>query len=203
MIRSIRNFSVLLALMLVGCVGDPATDGTGVALEDNEEVPYDVWTRATAGCEGLGSLAFDLASVQGAPGLGALITPNGEVICVDALGVLMRELDPQMIDPLAEDPSPQPSDPSGANPAGTPGSTPYWVPTAGRSAAPDAASDDADPDSDPTPTPMFGGLDRDPTPTPMYPGAGPDSDPTPTPMLTTGTDEDPTPTPMYGGGTGN
>lgn len=209
MIRSTRSLllSLVALFALTGCIGDPATDGSA-ALETEETIPYDVWTLATAGCEDADPSSAVLASVEGAPSLVALLARDGHVICVDALEVILREIDVRAVDPANDDPSPQPSDPADADPFGAdPFGTPSILPTSGSApgsgGSPHAKSDgasrasgDSDPDQDPTPTPMFGQIDQDPTPTPMYPD-GLDRDPTPTPMF--GGGEDPTPTPMYGG----
>lgn len=180
--RALAGLTLGVAL-LSGCAGDPDHDAAAAALAGADVVPYAAWSGARAGCEGMDLASLHLAGVEGEPLLAALVRDNGSVACVDAISILIEELELGAVTPL-EDPSPQPSDPT-------------ITPFAMEDPTPPStdSEDDGELDGDPTPTPMYGDIGHDPTPTPMYPG-DPDHDPTPTPMWNFGPGQDPTPTPM-------
>ncbi|MCC6874180.1 MAG: hypothetical protein IT378_07710 [Sandaracinaceae bacterium] len=66
-------------------------------------VARSLWAAAPAGCEGVRGQG--LAGCESEPGLGALLGPDGRVLCVDAIELLSLDAG----DPLAGDPSPQPN----------------------------------------------------------------------------------------------
>jgi hypothetical protein len=126
--------TILCSVLLCACAGDPDLAGTHTELE--RAVPRAEWQSAHAGCEDVeraciceagaswgtckrGARAggreecLSLASVEGEPLLGALVDARGGVACVDALSLLLIELDVAHplggITPLAGDPSPQPA----------------------------------------------------------------------------------------------
>ncbi len=70
------------------------------------------WRAAPAGCEDVMDTGLVLALCDGEPMLGALVDTDGQVRCVDALGLLVppTRLDVRL-DPRAGDPSPQPNRP--------------------------------------------------------------------------------------------
>jgi len=177
--RPICPLALLLAL--AGCAGDPALYADGaVAASGRPVVARDRWEPAAAGCEDVPRPTADLFACEGEPELGALVDEAGEVLCVDAMSILDEALPrPRGPDPLAYDPSPQPSL-SGV------GATPV----SGSSAAPTATAANGA-RADPTPTPV---VRADPDP---QRADGPTLlDPTPTPVVQPERDpEDPTPTP--------
>ena len=164
----------LLFVLLAGCVGDPDLRGVDTGLEAPanrplEEVERARWEAAEPGCEDVILVGVTLYACEGEPTLGALVDESGDVRCVDAMSILLEDLRGAMdIDPLAHDPSPQPSDP---------GAVPYQ-PTASSGTEPPALTTATRADgsrADPTPTPV---VRADPTPTPIT-----DPDPTPTPIV--------------------
>ncbi len=148
---------------------------------------HDEWSSGSPGCEDadFGSLALSICEDE--PALGALVTDDGEVVCVDSLDVLIEELlDRTENGIVTADPSPQPSHPGHPH-AGAPMDSamrpsmrrpPVYTQSTGGTRA------------DPTPTPV---IQADPTPTPV---TNPTFDTIPPALL--GRDpaeEDPTPTP--------
>lgn len=154
-----RTIAILGALALAsGCAADvsrldrldnPTLDGD-LANQGLHQVSRAEWESAPAGCEDAPLWDLHLAGCEGEPALGALLDQDGEVVCVDALGVLREELAAAPAGPLAADPSPQPSYPGAM---GIRNARPVrgTVPTSSR--------------PDPTPTPVVQA--DDPTPTPV------------------------------------
>lgn len=91
--RSIVPF--LLLVSLAACAGDPDLAGSTGSLEARElEVGPAIerarWVPAPAGCEDAGATSA-LHRAAGEPLLGVLLDARGAVVCVDALGLLIRE----------------------------------------------------------------------------------------------------------------
>ena len=178
-----RLIPIALLALLSGCVGDLAVDGAptleGITPLDHTVV-MGQWEDAPAGCE---DAPEDLAlyRVEDQPLLGALVDDEGGVFCVDAISVLIEELD--VAGALRADPSPQPSHP------GSPDTQHALIAytSEGGSDAPSQGGTQADP----TPTPT---VYEDPTPTPVI---NPDWAPQPLPEVVERDpdEEDPTPTP--------
>jgi len=184
----VKRFIPITALALLsGCVGDLAVDGDalGDVPRHADQLATGQWEHAEAGCE---DAPEDLAlfRVQDQPLLGALVDGEGEVVCVDAIAVLVDEL--ELAGALAADPSPQPSHP------GTAGTQHAYIAytSAETSETPSAeGATEGGTHSDPTPTPT---VYADPTPTPVI---NPDwaSQPLPRMIERDPDEEDPTPTP--------
>lgn len=178
---------LLAALLLAGCLGDATVDATPVL--DSLERDFDTlarvhWEAASPGCEDQPIASLTLVTCENEPSLGALVDPEGKVICVDAMQTLLDEL--AAADPLAADPSPQPSHP------GTPNG--YAAAQMPLESAPPAMMATSGTLRDPTPTPVVEA--DDPTPTPVtnpdllipfvrfqLPPEPEEDDPTPTPTM--------------------
>lgn len=176
-----RLLHLLVVLALAsGCaldvprIEDPTLDGLPVG-GGLQQVSRAEWEAAEAGCEDAPFAELHLVGCEGEPSLGALVDLEGDVVCVDALSVLRDELHRPAAEPLAADPSPQPSHPGPMGFAAR-------VPVVG-SARPGATR------PDPTPTPI---VEEDPTPTPVTPNFVDRFVPQ---MERRGAEEDPTPTP--------
>ena len=166
---------VLGALSLAACAGDLDHEIAAAehALDASEiVVPTSVWSLAQPGCEDEDFSRVRLVRVEGEPLLGALVKDDA-VICVDSLSLLSAELDTGLaVDPLAADPSPQPSHPISQTFAAS-----THMPSDGSR-------------EDPTPTPVTNPDRPDPTPTPVTRPMQRDElrprvaspDPTPTPI---------------------
>lgn len=179
-----RFIPIFVLALLSGCVGDLAVDGDpsldgAPTLADTLAIGQ--WEEAEPGCEDAIRDDLTLYRVDEQPLLGALVDDEGKVICVDALAVLVDEL--EAAGALAADPSPQPSHPGAPDTQ----QTRIAYSSMGSSEAPAEGGTR----SDPTPTPTVYG---DPTPTPVI---NPDWAPQPRPeMAERDPDErDPTPTP--------
>ncbi|MCA9605392.1 MAG: hypothetical protein KC619_07345 [Myxococcales bacterium] len=182
MTRSIRILGALLLVLASGCAAevtrlDNPTLDAELATQGLHQVSRAEWEAAPAGCEDAPLWQLHLAGCEGEPTLGALLDDDGEVICVDALGMLREELAAAPTGPLTADPSPQPSYP-GAITVREARPIQGTVPTATH--------------EDPTPTPVVQADDPTPTPVtnpdvlffqglPMVERMPDEEDPTPTP----------------------
>lgn len=177
-----RRTTLVLFVLLAGCTGDPDLDGSDATIRlQLEEVERSRCEAAPPGCEGVDIAAVTLYSCEGEPLLGALVDRDGGVLCVDAMSVLIEELR-LVTEPLADDPSPQPSHPGAASREPTGGSADEEPSVA-------SSSTSAEPlltpiaHADPTPTPVIEPVLRDPTPTPIVQPEPDEEDPTPTPTM--------------------
>ncbi len=175
--------SILLLVLLAGCAGDPDLHGPGSSIDFQlEELERSRWEAAPPGCEGIDTAGVILFSCEGEPLLGALVSGDGAVLCVDAMSLLIEELH-SIMDPLADDPSPQPSHPgiAGMEPiAGSADEEPAMVARSATYADPTPTPVVR---ADPTPTPVSDPVLRDPTPTPIVQPEADEEDPTPTPTM--------------------
>lgn len=150
----------LVALFAIGCVATP----DDIAVEESFRAPAIAieWDAVPeGGCEDADKAELELVRVEGQPYLGALVDREGAVQCVDALAVLVQEIDTLGIAPRAGDPSPQPAMPvdrvyAEGEALGVPVVQPEPVPPAQPVFLPEHG--------DPTPTPV---VREDPTPTPV------------------------------------
>jgi hypothetical protein len=112
---------VLAALSLSGCIGDPDAVGAPASVRDAEPTGWtptiarELWEGAPAGCEDAPTDAY-LVRTEGEPLLGALLDPDGRVLCVDSFSLIEAELQLTRFPTTdySADPSPQPSHPGDA-----------------------------------------------------------------------------------------
>lgn len=179
-----RGLVVALLVLVVGCAGDPEIlDLDAAAARGYESLPRESWEGAPAGCEDADLARLELFACEGESLLGALVEPGGEVVCVDAMSVLLSEI--AELEPSGSDPNPQPSEP-----ITSPFTTARRVATS--SSEPVATSSGGGAEADPTPTPA---IERDPTPTPAIVGGVEVGDTLVFPFGDEPEEEDPTPTP--------
>lgn len=109
-----RAFPIIALLLLTaGCLGDPDAASGIEALQGRTPVPESAWRNAVPGCEDVGAAAAfaRLHPLAGQPLLGGLMTPEGELLCVDAVSVLAEEHEPGWVVPIDYDPTPTPLSP--------------------------------------------------------------------------------------------
>ena len=184
-----KNATCILVLVsltaLAGCADAPSrldeSHLDGHFGQDFEELDRATWELAEPGCEDESVTTLQLAACEGEPLLGALVSDDGDVVCVDSMSVLLEELGAPP-NPVAADPSPQPSHPG---PAQLAASEDMHIDT-----EPVRTQTTSGTYEDPTPTPV---VNADPTPTPVR---NPDFDPIPIPIVERDEEEDPTPTPV-------
>lgn len=187
-----RQSIALLFVWLAGCVGDPALVDTDPDLggpfdRPLEEVERARWEAAEAGCEDVILVGVTLYACEGEPLLGALVDESGDVRCVDAMDVLVEDLRlATPTNPLADDPSPQPSRPGGLPYRPISGST-TGRPAVSTATRAGGFREDPTPTpvvwADPTPTPITDPDRRDPTPTPVVEPEREEEGPAPTPSI--------------------
>ena len=156
-VKNLSAAGLALGLWLTGCADAPARVSDAIAERvlaemQPSEIGHARWQAAEPGCEGANTTTLELALCEGQPELGALLTTEGTVVCVDSLDLLLEELGTGK--PDAADPTPQPSHPGG------PADVPISHDLGGQASFAYSADGDFE---DPTPTPA---IRMDPTPTP-------------------------------------
>lgn len=102
-----------LSILLGGCLGDPDLGASSAPLDEaplaEETIARPAWERAAPGCEDVDLRGLRIATCDGEPLLGALVSSHG-VVCVDALSLLREEVAGRAPDaPTLADPTPTPA----------------------------------------------------------------------------------------------